>query len=179
MSVLILIIPVYIHRPVVAIIEVEVYRVSHDKRARVRDEVAASLGPPDPTVLVQEKEEGASVNIPQLLETFRKFGDVVLVRVTDDAILVTFKKSTSAVSATAVKEVSESTFVINFVCYHMFISFKKNSDYSHLPFTKLILLTYNNDIFGTLRARLIKSLRSLLLFDKLTVFFFSSFCPGW
>ena len=95
-----------------AIIEVEVYRVSHEKRARVRDEVAASLGPPDPTVLVQEKEEGASVNIPQLLETFRKFGDVVLVRVTDDAILVTFKKSTSAVSATAVKEVRESTFVI-------------------------------------------------------------------
>lgn len=96
----------FIHRPVVALIEVEVYRVSHDKRARIRDEVAASLGPPDPTVLVQEKEEGTSVNIPQLLETFRKFGDVVLVRVTDDAILVTFKKSTSAVSATAVKEVS-------------------------------------------------------------------------
>ena len=96
----------FIPRPVVAIIEVEVYRVSRDKRARIRDEVAASLGPPDPTVLVQEKEEGASVNIPQLLETFRKFGDVVLVRVTDDAILVTFKKSTSAVTATAVKEVS-------------------------------------------------------------------------
>ena len=94
------------YRPVVALIEVEIYRVDHNKRARIRDEVATSLGPPDPTVLVQEKEEGASVNIPQLLETFRKFGDVVLVRVTDDAILVTFKKSTSAVSATAVKEVS-------------------------------------------------------------------------
>ena len=96
----------FVHRPVVALIEVEVYRVQKDKRARIRDEVAASLGPPDPTVLVQEKEDGASVNIPQLLETFRKFGDVVLVRVTDDAVLVTFKKSTSAVSATAVKEVS-------------------------------------------------------------------------
>ena len=95
-----------------ALIEVEVYRVSHDKRARIRDEVAASLGPPDPTVLVQEKEEGTSVNIPQLLETFRKFGDVVLVRVTDDAILVTFKKSTSAVSATAVKEVSLAACIV-------------------------------------------------------------------
>ena len=112
-----------------AIIEVEVYRVSQEKRARVRDEVAASLGPPDPTVLVQEKEEGASVNIPQLLETFRKFGDVVLVRVTDDAILVTFKKSTSAVSATAVKEVSESAYIIC-VLSHVH-KFQKNfSDYS-------------------------------------------------
>lgn len=113
-----------IHRPVVAIIEVEVYRVSHDKRARVRDEVAASLGPPDPTVLVQEREEGASVNIPQLLETFRKFGDVVLVRVTDDAILVTFKKSTSAVSATAVKEVSESVSVYMLWRVHKFQGFR-------------------------------------------------------
>ena len=111
-----LLLPLF-YRPVVALIEVEVYRVSSDKRARIRDDVAASLGPPDPTVLVQEKEEGASVNIPQLLETFRKFGDVVLVRVTDDAILVTFKKSTSAVSATAVKEVSLS--LIMYV-YHTF-----------------------------------------------------------
>lgn len=94
-----------LHRPVVALIEVDVYRINNDKRARVRNEVATSLGPPDPTVLVQEKEEGASVSIPQLLETFRKFGDVVLVRVTDDAIMVTFKKSTSAVTATSVKEV--------------------------------------------------------------------------
>ena len=89
-----------------AVIEIDVYRVDTKKRARIRDEVATCLGPPDPTVLVQEKEEGASVCIPQLLETFRKFGDVVLVRVTDDAIMVTFKKSTSAVSATSVKEVS-------------------------------------------------------------------------
>ena len=94
------------HRPVVALIEVDIYRVNKEKRSKVRDEVATSLGPPDPTVLVQEKEEGVSVSIPQLLETFRKFGDVVLVRVTDDAILVTFKKSTSAVTATSVKEVS-------------------------------------------------------------------------
>ena len=84
----------------------DIYRINHEQRARVKDEVATSLGPPDPTVLVQETEEGASVSIPQLLETFRKFGDVVLVRVTDDAILVTFKKSTSAVTATSVKEVS-------------------------------------------------------------------------
>lgn len=97
--------PYLLCRPVVALIEVDIYRVSKDKRSKVRDEVATSLGPPDPTVLVQEKEEGVSVSIPQLLETFRKFGDVVLVRVTDDAILVTFKKSTSAVTATSVKEV--------------------------------------------------------------------------
>ena len=93
------------HRPVVALIEVDIYRINPDKRSKVREDVATSLGPPDPTVIVQEKEEGASVCIPQLLETLRKFGDVVLVRVTDDAVLVTFKKSSSAVTATAVKEV--------------------------------------------------------------------------
>ena len=85
----------------------DIYRVDKKKRAEIREEVATSLGPPDPTVLVQEKEERVCVSIPQLLETFRKFGDVVLVRVTDDAILVTFKKSTSAVTATSVKEVCQ------------------------------------------------------------------------
>ena len=96
----------------------DIYRVDKKKRAEIREEVATSLGPPDPTVLVQEKEERVCVSIPQLLETFRKFGDVVLVRVTDDAILVTFKKSTSAVTATSVKEVCQSVGSTPFLRLH-------------------------------------------------------------
>lgn len=89
------------HRPVVALLEVDVYRVDEQQRARLREEVALLLGPPDPTVCVREREDGASVSIPQLLEAFRQFGEVILVRMTDDMTLVTYRRSQSAMAATA------------------------------------------------------------------------------
>jgi len=89
------------HRPVVALLEVDVYRVDPKKRAAVMKEVILSLGPPDPTIVISEQEEGVSVPVPQLLDALRPYGQVVLIRVTDDSTLVTFQHSQSALSATA------------------------------------------------------------------------------
>ena len=83
------------HRPVVALLEVfltsmkqscdyhmmqvDMYRVDVNKRAAVREEVQLLLGPSDPTVVVREPE-GESVDMTALVESVKKFGEVVLVR---------------------------------------------------------------------------------------------------
>ena len=58
----------------------DIYRVNPKRRAEVTKEVILSLGPPDPTVVVAEEEEGMSVPIPLLLDALRPYGQVVLVR---------------------------------------------------------------------------------------------------
>ena len=68
------------NRPVVALLEVDVYRVDPKQRATVMKEVILSLGPPDPTIVISEREEGVSVPVPQLLDALRPYGQVVLVR---------------------------------------------------------------------------------------------------
>ena len=64
----------------VALLEVDIYRVDPKKRAEVTKEVILSLGPPDPTIVIAEQEEGVSVPIPLLLDALRPYGQVVLVR---------------------------------------------------------------------------------------------------
>lgn len=68
------------HRPVSALIEVDIYQVDPAHRAKVRDEVTLSLGPLDPTVVIQEMEAGEEISVPSLLDTLRAYGEVVLVR---------------------------------------------------------------------------------------------------
>ena len=69
------------HRPVLALLEVDIYKVDSVKRARVRDEVTLALGPLDPTVVIQEWEDGGGeVSITHLLDTLKVYGEVVLVR---------------------------------------------------------------------------------------------------
>ena len=99
---------IYHNRPVVALIEVEIYRVNTKQLKQVKEEVALALGPLDPTIVVCEREEGAVLDIPLLLNFLKPIGEVVLVRVTDDGTLVTFRRSPSALAATALhgKEVS-------------------------------------------------------------------------
>ncbi len=63
-----------------ALIEVDIYRVDASKRGRVRDEVILALGPLDPTVVIQEQDEGGDVSVTHLLEALRTYGEVVLVR---------------------------------------------------------------------------------------------------
>ena len=64
----------------VALLEVDIYRVDPKRRAEVRKEVILSLGPPDPTIVIAEQEEDMSVPIPLLLDALRPYGQVVLVR---------------------------------------------------------------------------------------------------
>ena len=49
------------------------------KRTAVREEVALLLGPSDPTVVVSEPE-GENVDMTALVDSMKRFGEVVLVR---------------------------------------------------------------------------------------------------
>lgn len=55
------------------------YRVDKARRAAVREEVALLLGPSDPTVVISEPE-GDNVNMTALVDSVKKYGEVVLVR---------------------------------------------------------------------------------------------------
>ena len=59
--------------------EVDMYRVDSSKRSKVKEEVTLALGPPNPTVVVEEGE-GPSLSVQDLLESLREYGEVVLVR---------------------------------------------------------------------------------------------------
>ena len=55
------------------------YRVDRKKRGAMREEVGLLLGPSDPTVVIREPE-GEIVDISSLVESVKRFGEVVLVR---------------------------------------------------------------------------------------------------
>lgn len=55
------------------------YRVDRGKRLEVREEVGLLLGPSDPTVVISEPE-GDCVEMNSLVESVKKYGEVVLVR---------------------------------------------------------------------------------------------------
>ena len=63
-----------------AIIEVDMYRVDTAKRSKVKEDVLLALGPPDPTVVVEEAGGGRQISVQDLLEVLRGYGEVVLVR---------------------------------------------------------------------------------------------------
>ena len=66
-------------RPVFAIIEVDLYHVQSAKRAAIKQEVLEALGPSDPTIVVEEKGE-PKLTIQHLLDLFKAYGEIVLVR---------------------------------------------------------------------------------------------------
>ena len=49
------------------------------KRTAVREEVELLLGPSDPTVVISEPE-GENVDMTALVDSVKRFGEVVLVR---------------------------------------------------------------------------------------------------
>ena len=60
-------------------VQVDTYRVDEAKRIAVREEVGLLLGPSDPTVVVRELE-GENVDMTALVDSVKRFGEVVLVR---------------------------------------------------------------------------------------------------
>ena len=67
-------------RPVLAIFEVDMYRVDSSKRSKVKEETALALGPPDPTIVVENEVGGVNIAIQDLLLVLKEYGEVVLVR---------------------------------------------------------------------------------------------------
>ncbi|XP_063773725.1 synaptojanin-2 isoform X2 [Pseudophryne corroboree] len=98
-------IPASDHRPVLAIVEVEVQEVDVTARERVFQEISSSQGPLDATVEVhilfptaEEKAEFPESLSAELLQTFQNYGTVVLVRLIGGQMMVTFADSRTALS---------------------------------------------------------------------------------
>ncbi|XP_075410444.1 synaptojanin-2 isoform X2 [Tenrec ecaudatus] len=93
------------HRPVLAIVEVEVQEVDVDARERVFQEVSSFQGPLDATVVVnlqsptlEERTEFPEDLRAELMQTLGNYGTIVLVRINQGQMLVTFADSHSALS---------------------------------------------------------------------------------
>uniref|UniRef100_A0A8B9QM39 phosphoinositide 5-phosphatase n=1 Tax=Apteryx owenii TaxID=8824 RepID=A0A8B9QM39_APTOW len=91
------------HRPVLAIVEVEVQEVDEAARESVFQEVSSFQGPLDATVVVnllspvpEEKNEFPEDLRTELMQMFEDYGTVVLVRISGGQMLVTFADSKSA-----------------------------------------------------------------------------------
>ncbi|XP_077005469.1 synaptojanin-2 isoform X2 [Tamandua tetradactyla] len=93
------------HRPVLAVVEVEVQEVDVDARERIFQEVSSFQGPLDATVVVnlqsptlEEKNEFPEDLRAELMQTLGNYGTIVLVRINQGQMLVTFADSHSALS---------------------------------------------------------------------------------
>ncbi|XP_012252471.2 synaptojanin-1 [Athalia rosae] len=95
------------HRPVMAIIDVDVHQVDVEKREKVFKEVIEDLGPLDGTIIVKAVEDGTEDMdsvfddsfMMALLQDFSHIGEVILVRFVDDTIWVTFRDGQCALAA--------------------------------------------------------------------------------
>ncbi|XP_072471176.1 synaptojanin-1 isoform X6 [Notamacropus eugenii] len=92
------------HRPVVALIDIDIFEVDAEARQNIYKEVIATQGPPDGTVLVSIKSSLPENNffddilIDELLQQFANYGEVTLIRFVEDKMWVTFLEGSSALS---------------------------------------------------------------------------------
>ncbi|KAM8834664.1 synaptojanin-1 isoform 3-T4 [Synchiropus picturatus] len=92
------------HRPVVAVIDVDILEVDPEARHQVYKDVIALQGPPDGTVLVSLCSSGPDdyfddALIDELLDKFANFGEVILIRFVEEKMWVTFLEGYSALAA--------------------------------------------------------------------------------
>ena len=85
----------------IALVDIEIQVVNFKKQQKVHEEVMKSMGPSDPTVIVTSVDGTGSdgVDVSELLEKLEPCGLVVLVRIVDDDILITFQDGRSALKA--------------------------------------------------------------------------------
>ncbi|XP_053984713.1 synaptojanin-1 [Hylaeus volcanicus] len=94
------------HRPVIAIVDVDIHCVEPEKREHVFREVIQDLGPPDGTIVVKAVEESDDMDsvfdgnfMTALFQDFSHIGDVILVRFVGETMWVTFRDGQCALSA--------------------------------------------------------------------------------
>ncbi|XP_051539396.1 synaptojanin-1-like isoform X9 [Myxocyprinus asiaticus] len=92
------------HRPVVAIIDVDILEVDPEARHQVYKDVIGLQGPPDGTILVSLCSSGPDdffddALIDELLDKFANFGEVILIRFVEEKMWVTFLEGYSALAA--------------------------------------------------------------------------------
>lgn len=94
------------HRPVIAIIDVDIHCVEYEKREQVFKEVIQDLGPPDGTIVVNTVEELDDMYsvfdksfMTALVQDLSLIGEVILVRFVGETIWVIFRDGQCALSA--------------------------------------------------------------------------------
>ncbi|XP_022094958.1 synaptojanin-1-like isoform X2 [Acanthaster planci] len=94
------------HRPVFAIIEVEVLKINDQKCSSIYHDVVFEQGPPDGTIILTltalRRPEACDFDddtVDQVLELLGQVGEAVLVRFVETSMVVTFKDGYSALSA--------------------------------------------------------------------------------
>lgn len=96
------------HRPVIAIVDINVFQVDESQRSAVFKEVIQDLGPPDATIIVhndssQSNEDDLTVFdnsfMMALLQELSQIGEVILVRFVEDTMWVTFRDGQCALVA--------------------------------------------------------------------------------
>eukprot|EP00111_Clytia_hemisphaerica_P009128 TCONS_00026809-protein len=89
------------HRPVMAVIDIEIEKVLPNKLGTIHQEVMTSYGPADPTIIVSiaPDEQDVEVDLEEVMEELDNYGNVVLLRLIDDDLHVTFESGVSALEA--------------------------------------------------------------------------------
>ncbi|XP_077336106.1 synaptojanin-1 isoform X6 [Lithobates pipiens] len=93
------------HRPVVAVVDIDIFETEAEERQKIYKEVIATQGPPDGTIMVSIQSKSSEDNyfddnlIDELLQQFAGYGEVILIRFVDDKMWVTFLDGSSSLSA--------------------------------------------------------------------------------
>ncbi|NWV66278.1 SYNJ1 protein, partial [Malurus elegans] len=108
------------HRPVVALIDIDIFEIEAEERQKVYKEVIAMQGPPDGTVMVSIRSSSAEENyfddnlIDDLLQKFASYGEVILIsRFVEDKMWVTFLEGSSALNVMNLNGIELQGRVIN------------------------------------------------------------------
>lgn len=102
------------HRPVIAVVDVEIRKVDPNRRQDVFYQVIADLGPPDGTIIVHcedvpDNDDGTVFDdnlMFALLQELSQIGEVILVRFVAETMWVTFRDGQCALTAAAKKRVT-------------------------------------------------------------------------
>ncbi|NXA14828.1 SYNJ1 protein, partial [Sapayoa aenigma] len=107
------------HRPVVALIDIDIFEIEAEERQKVYKEVIAMQGPPDGTVMVSIRSSSAEENyfddnlIDDLLQKFASYGEVILIRFVEDKMWVTFLEGSSALNVMSLNGIELQGRIIN------------------------------------------------------------------
>ncbi|KAJ8299183.1 hypothetical protein KUTeg_023243 [Tegillarca granosa] len=88
------------HRPVMAVIDIEVLEVQEKKKKALLDNVIRQQGPPDGTVIVSVANGDFDDDmVDSVVETFSDIGEIILVRFVEDDMWLIFRMGKSALEA--------------------------------------------------------------------------------